>query len=47
VATVCFFDPETEIGVVALANGGWRKVRGDWNLYLIMDRLFAAAPNLG
>ena len=47
VATVCFFDPETEIGVVALANGDWRTVRGDWALYRIMDRLFDEAPRLG
>jgi CubicO group peptidase (beta-lactamase class C family) len=46
VATVCFFDPETDVGVIALANGDWRTIRGDWSLYLIMDRLFAAAPAL-
>jgi CubicO group peptidase (beta-lactamase class C family) len=47
VATVCFFDVEAEIGVVALANGEWRTIKGEWNLYLIMDRLFAAAQCLG
>ena len=47
VATVCFFDPEDDVGVVALANGGWRPSRGDYPLYEIMDRLFAAAPRLG
>jgi hypothetical protein len=33
--------------VVALANGNWRPVRGDHAPYLIMDRLFDAAPRLG
>jgi CubicO group peptidase (beta-lactamase class C family) len=47
VATVCFFDVDAEIGVVILANGGWRTIEGRWNLYLIMDRLFAAAQRLG
>jgi CubicO group peptidase (beta-lactamase class C family) len=47
VATVCFFDPAEEVGVVALANGNWRTVSGDYALYLIMDRLFEAAPTLG
>ena len=47
VATVCFFDPEADVGVVALANGNWRTVKGDYALYLIMDRLFDAAPHLG
>jgi CubicO group peptidase (beta-lactamase class C family) len=47
VATVCFFDPEDDVGVVGLANGGWRSSRGDYPLYEIMDRLFAAAPRLG
>jgi CubicO group peptidase (beta-lactamase class C family) len=47
VATVCFFDPADDVGVIALANGGWRTIRGDWSLYLIMDRLFRAARGLG
>jgi CubicO group peptidase (beta-lactamase class C family) len=47
VATVCFFDPAGEVGVVALANGGWRTIQGEWSLYLIMDRLFSAASGLG
>jgi CubicO group peptidase (beta-lactamase class C family) len=47
VATVCFFDPEADVGVVALANGNWRTVKGDYALYLIMDRLFDAAPHVG
>jgi CubicO group peptidase (beta-lactamase class C family) len=47
VATVCFFDREADVGVVALANGNWRTVKGDFALYLIMDRLFDAAPQLG
>ena len=47
VATVCFFDPDADVGVVALANGNWRPVRGDYAPYLIMDRLFDAAPRLG
>ena len=47
VATVCFFDPADDVGVVALANGGWRTIHGDWSLYLIMDRLFRAASRLG
>ena len=47
VATVCFFDPADDVGVVALANGGWRTIQGDWSLYLIMDRLFRAAQRLG
>ena len=46
VATVCFFDPRADVGVVALANGNWRTVKGDYALYLIMDRLFDAAPHL-
>jgi CubicO group peptidase (beta-lactamase class C family) len=46
-ATVCFFDPQDDLGVVALANGDWRTVKGEWALYLIMDRLFEAAPRLG
>jgi CubicO group peptidase (beta-lactamase class C family) len=47
VATVCFFDPDEGLGVVALANGGWRLSRGDYPLYVIMDRLLEAAPTLG
>jgi hypothetical protein len=47
VATVCFFDPDADVGVVALANGNWRTVKGQFALYLIMDRLFDAAPRLG
>jgi CubicO group peptidase (beta-lactamase class C family) len=47
VATVCFFDPDTEVGVIALANGDWRTVRGDYALFRIMDRLFDEAPRLG
>jgi CubicO group peptidase (beta-lactamase class C family) len=47
VATVCFFDPAEGLGVVALANGGWRPSRGDYPLYVIMDRLLEAAPKLG
>jgi CubicO group peptidase (beta-lactamase class C family) len=46
VATVCFFDPEARTGVVALANGDWRRVNGRWALALIMDRLFDEAPHL-
>jgi CubicO group peptidase (beta-lactamase class C family) len=47
VAAACFFDPEADTGVVALANGDWRRVKGDWALYRIMDRLFEEAPALG
>ena len=47
VATVCFFDPDADVGVVALANGNWRTVKGQFALYLIMDRLFEAATRLG
>jgi CubicO group peptidase (beta-lactamase class C family) len=47
VATVCFFDPDESLGFVALANGGWRLSRGDYPLYVIMDRLLEAAPTLG
>ena len=47
VATVCFFDPDADVGVVALANGNWRTVKGQFALYLIMDRVFEAAPQLG
>jgi CubicO group peptidase (beta-lactamase class C family) len=47
VSTVSFFDPREDVGVVALANGSWRLVQGDWALYLIMDRLFEAASHLG
>jgi CubicO group peptidase (beta-lactamase class C family) len=46
VATVAFFDPADDLGVVALANGGWRTIRGDWSMYLVMDRLFGAARAL-
>jgi hypothetical protein len=41
------FDPREDVGVVALANGNWRLVQGDWALYLIMDRLFEAASHRG
>lgn len=47
VATVCFFDPDADVGVVALANGNWRTVKGQFALYLIMDRLFEVAPRPG
>ena len=47
VATVCFFDPDADVGVVALANGNWRTVKGQFALYLIMDRLFEVATRLG
>ena len=47
VATVCFFDPDADVGVVALANGNWRTVKGQFALYLIMERLFEAATRLG
>jgi CubicO group peptidase (beta-lactamase class C family) len=47
VATACFFDPDAEVGVVVLANGNWRTIRGQWAPYLIMDRIFDAAPGLG
>jgi CubicO group peptidase (beta-lactamase class C family) len=47
VATVTFFDPEAAVGVVALANGNWRTVKGEFALYLIMDRLFDVASGLG
>ena len=47
VATVCFYDPRANVGVVALANGNWRTVKGRWALMEIMDRLFEEAPRLG
>jgi CubicO group peptidase (beta-lactamase class C family) len=47
VATVCFFDRDADVGVVALANGNWRTIKGHWALYLIMDRLFEDAQRLG
>ncbi len=43
VATVCFFDPRADVGVVALANGNWRTVKGRWALMEIMDLLFEHA----
>lgn len=46
VATVAFFDPVADTGVVALANGNWHWTDGHWPLMQIMDRLFAEAPFL-
>jgi CubicO group peptidase (beta-lactamase class C family) len=46
VATVCFFDPHANVGVVALTNGNWRTVKGQWALMEIMDRLFREARRL-
>lgn len=46
VATVAFFDPAEDIGVVALANAGWRRAGGRWPLQQIMNLLFDRAPSL-
>jgi CubicO group peptidase (beta-lactamase class C family) len=46
VATVAFFDPAEDIGVVALANGNWRRVEGRWPLQQIMNLLFDRATSL-
>ena len=44
VATVGFFHLDDDVGVVVLANGGWRPSRGDYPGYEIMDRLFVGGP---
>ena len=46
VATVCFHEPATDTGVIVLANGNWRYVRGAWPLQQIMMRLFDEADRL-
>ena len=46
VATVAFFDPAEDIGVVALANAGWRRAGERWPLQQIMNLLFDRAPSL-
>lgn len=46
VATLAFFDPSRDVGVVVLANGDWRQVGGRWPLQQIMNRLFEEAPSL-
>ena len=40
VATVAFYDRDDDLGVVALANGNWRKVGTRWPLQQIMHLLF-------
>jgi hypothetical protein len=44
VATVAFYDPNDEVGVVVLANGNWRKVGARWPLQQIMHLLFDRSP---
>lgn len=44
VATVAFYDPYDEVGVVVLANGNWRKVGARWPLQQIMHLLFDRSP---
>ena len=46
VATVCFTEPATDTGVIVLANGNWRYVRGAWPLQQILMRLFDEADRL-
>ena len=46
VATVCFYEPATDTGVIVLANGNWRYVGGAWPLQQIMMRLFDEADRL-
>ena len=46
VATVCFSEPATDTGVIVLANGNWRYVRGAWPLQQILMRLFDEADRL-
>ena len=46
VATVAFLDPAEDIGVVALANAGWRRAAGRWPLQQIMNLLFDRTPSL-
>ncbi len=46
VATVAFFDPNEDIGVVALANSNWRRADGRWPLQQIMNLLFDRAARL-
>jgi len=46
VATVAFFDPAEEIGVIALANSDWRRVDRRWPLQQIMNLLFDRAQDL-
>jgi len=44
VATVSFYDPNDDVGVVVLANGNWLKVRARWPLQQIMHLLFDRSP---
>jgi CubicO group peptidase (beta-lactamase class C family) len=44
VATVAFYDPNDDVGVVVLANGNWRKVGARWPLQQIMHLLFDRSP---
>ena len=46
VATVAFYDPAEAVGVVALANGNWRRADGRWPLQQIMNLLFDHAARL-
>jgi CubicO group peptidase (beta-lactamase class C family) len=46
VATVAFYDPDAETGVVVLGNGNWRRDAGRWPLMQIMDGLFERAGRL-
>ncbi len=46
VATVAFFDPAEDIGVVVLANSNWRRADGRWPLQQIMNLLFDRAGSL-
>jgi CubicO group peptidase (beta-lactamase class C family) len=46
VATVAFYDPDAESGVVVLGNGNWRRDAGRWPLMQIMDGLFERAGRL-
>jgi CubicO group peptidase (beta-lactamase class C family) len=46
VATVCFWEPATDTGVIVLANGNWRYTHGAWPLQQILMRLFDEADRL-
>lgn len=46
VAAAAFYDPHTEVGVVVIGNGNWRRLDGRWALLQVMGRLFDDAAHL-
>lgn len=46
VATMCFWEPATDTGVIILTNGNWRLAEGRWPLQQISRRLFDEADRL-